>query len=172
MSKGIDISIDALIADFTDNLWDGYNTSFYGRVFRNERFEDFSVKISPEIWTSKDNYIEVLKGKSFDAQCFFDVQPDDPIEGSNVHTSIVWGCFMVDLAKVYPDLSRTEATETAHRDAERLISNSQFENEGLVRGYTGFTSYDWGRDRDNQPLVDMSPHYLFRFNLKVTYTNC
>jgi len=161
MSKGIDISIDALAADFTAYLWTSNVRSFYGRVFRNER----NGKISPEIWVTPNKYIEVLKDSSKDAQCFFDVQPSIPMI-ADICTADVWLCFMVNLQKLYPTLTRQDATEQVTRDVLDLILQSQFEVKGLVTGITGFSSYDW-----ESVLSDMAPHYLFRFNLQTIYTN-
>jgi hypothetical protein len=167
MSKGIDIPIDELFSLFNANLWVGKQTAFNGRAFRNERFEN--GKISPEIWISPNDYIEVLKDNTKDAQCFFDVQPDIDIT-KDVHRAKVWLCVMVNLAAVYPSMTRTEATEQVHSDVKRLVLNSQFEIDGLMTGFAGFETYDWGQN-DAQNLVNMSPHYLFRYNLIVTYTN-
>jgi len=169
MSKGIDVHIDALVTEFNSNLWIGKVNSFFGRVFRNERFEGFQSTISPEIWTSTTEYIEVLKNDRKDAQCFFDVQPIDSVEGGNVHNSTVWICFLVNLQKLYPSLTRTEATEEAHREAQQIIVNSPFEITGLLRGFEGFTGYDWGKDK--QFHADKSPHYLFRFDTTLEYVN-
>lgn len=170
MSKGIDKHIDQLLVDFNSYLWEGKTRSFYGRVFRNERIADFGTRIAPEVWVTPNTYIEVLKSKKYDAQCFFDVQPNETINIDN-HTADVWLCFMVNLAVLYPTLTRTEATEKVHTDVEVLLLNSNFIVEGLVRGFQGFTGYDWGEDRTTQSKVDMSPHYLFRFNLKINYQN-
>lgn len=169
MSKGIDIAIDKLVQNFNDNLWVGKNNSFYGRVFRNERFENFSSKIAPEIWKNGKDYVEVLKNDNFDGQCFFDVQPNIAING-NVYTAEVWLCFMLNLQSVYPAIPRTEATEEAHRDTSDIIVYTEFEMNGLVTGFQGFTGYDWG-DNADQARSDMSPNYLFRYNLNLTYVN-
>ena len=171
MSKGIDIQIDKLVTLFTAKLWKGKNNQFYGRVFRNERFEDFQSKVSPEVYISeKEPAREVLKDHRFDGQCFFDVQPTDTML-ADTHESVIWICFMVNLEKVYPELTRTEATETAHRDAERLIFDSNFSLTELVRGFTGFTGYDWNTEA-SQAKADMHPHYCFKFVTKLIYINC
>lgn len=166
MSKGIDISINQLLTDFQTYLWPDKVRSYYGRVFRNERFE--VGKISPEIWITPDNYIEVLKDYSKDAQCFFDVQPNETVY-VNIHGYDVWLCFMVNLKAIYPNLTRTEATERVQTDVEQLLINSNFTITGMVRGFEGFKGYDFGENP--QYKADMSPHYLFRFNLKSTYIN-
>jgi len=166
MSKGIDISIDQLLSDFNTYLWTGKVRSFYGRVFRNERFE--IGKISPEVWITPDSYIEVLKDYSKDAQCFFDVQPNETVN-TYIHSSDIWLCFMVNLKAIYPLLTRIEATERIQTDVEQLLINSNFTIVGMVRGFEGFKGYDFGENP--QSKADMSPHYLFRFNLKSTYIN-
>lgn len=172
MSKGIDIPIDRLVSEFNSDLWTGFNNEFYGRVFRNERFADFGSKVSPEIWISKDEPArELLKNDRVDSQCFFDVQPTDSIVGSDVHSSNVRIVFMLNLEIVYPDLSRQEATEEAHRAAERIIVNTPFESTRLVRGFQAMTDYDWGSDA-SQAKADMSPHYCFRFDTDLEFVNC
>lgn len=171
MSKGIDIPIGTLVTNLTSQLWTTKNCQFYGRVFRNERFEDFNTKISPEVYISANQpAIEVLKNDRYDAQCFFDVQPVDEVSG-DIHTATVWICFMLNLLTVYPTLTRTEATEQAHRDAENIIFNSEFEITGLVRGFHGFTGYDWGEEA-SQAKADIYPNYLFRIDTKLNYINC
>lgn len=166
MSIGIDIHIDALVGDFNSLLWPTVsNRSFYGRVFRNERNDS----ISPEIWTTPHNYIEVLKDYKYNAQCFFDRQPDISVN-SNVQQATVWVCFMVNLQAIYPNLTRTEATEQVHFDVKEILETRPFQIQNLVTGFTGFESYDWGND--GQARADMSPHYLFRFTTLIDYTNC
>jgi len=170
MSKGIDIPIDSLVTEFNSALWVGKDNQFYGRVFRNERFEAFGTTISPEIWLSANKpAIELLKNDNFDAQCFFDVQPTDTINGGDIHNSVIWICFMVDLVALYPLLTRQEATEQVQRDVLDIITTSEFIVTGLVRGFEGFTSYDWGRD--TQPHADIHPHYCFRFETTLEYVN-
>lgn len=166
MSKGIDIHIDALVNDFNNLLWTSLTKrSFYGRVFRNERNDS----ISPEIWITPHNYIEVLKDYKFDAQCFFDRQPNIDIN-SNVQQATVWICFMVNLQAIYPTLTRTEATEQVHWDVKGIVEHRPFIVQNLVTGFSGFDSYDWGED--GQYKADMSPHYLFRFETFIDYANC
>jgi hypothetical protein len=113
----------------------------------------------------------VLKNTNYDTQCFFDVQPTEGETIGDVHSVEVWICFMLDLSAVYPSLTRQEATEQAHRDTEELIIDSEFENPSLVRGFTGFTGYDWG-DNADQAKADMHPHYCFRFSTNLNYINC
>ena len=110
-----------------------------------------------------------MKDYNKDAQCFFDRQPDIPFE-SGTQNAVVWICFMLDLSKVYPTLTRTEATEQAHFDTHKLIENSPFEITGLITGITGFSDYDW---KDSpQARADMSPNYLFRYTTEIEYVNC
>jgi len=167
MSRGIDRPIDALVSVFTSHLWDGKTNAFYGRVFRNERGDN--NLISPEIWQTDGNYIEVLKDYSKDGQCFFDVQPNIPI-AAGVGSATIWICFMLNLDTVYPALTRTEATEQAHYDTKRLIESSQFDINELITGITGFAAYDFGEIP--QAKADMSPHYLFRYTTTIDYVNC
>lgn len=165
MSKGIDIPIDNLVTTFNSDLWQGKTNAFYGRVFRNER----NNLISPEIWITPNDYIEVLKDDSKDGQCFFDVQPNITMSG-DIKNATVWICFMLNLATVYPTLTRTEATQQAHLDTMNLILGSEFLITELVTGITGFTDYDFGDVP--QAKVDMSPHYLFKFITNIYYTKC
>jgi len=168
MSKGIDIPIDALLAYFNTYLWVGKVNSFYGRVFRN--IKNDQSKICPEILlTGTNTYIDVLKDSSKDAQCFFDAQPQSP-NAKDIFTSDVWLCFMVNLSKLYPLLSRSEAQDQVQRDVIDLLMSGQFEITGFS-GYEGFTGYDWGEDQTIQAKADMSPHYLFKYTLQATYIN-
>ncbi|HEY5590684.1 MAG TPA: hypothetical protein VIK55_06660 [Paludibacter sp.] len=167
MSKGIDIPIDALLADLNTYLWTANIRSFYGRVFRNVKAD--SSKVCPEIWTVGNKYIDVLKDSSKDAQCFFDVQPS-PANSKDIFTSDVWLCLMLNLTNLYPSLSRMEATDQVQRDVMDLLMSSQFEITGMT-GAEGFTGYDWGEDTNVQVKADMSPHYLLKYTLQVTYIN-
>lgn len=168
MSKGIDIPIDALLADFTTYLWTDKVRSFYGHAFRNVK--EGQSKVCPEIHLAgTDKYIDVLKDSSKDAQCFFDVQPG-PGNSKDIFTADVWLCFMVNLSKLYPSLSRAEATDQVQRDVIDLLMSSQFEITGLT-GAEGFAAYDWGNDESYQVKADMSPNYLFKYILQNTYIN-
>jgi len=171
MSEGIDIPIDSLVSAFESELWTNSETSYYGRVFRNERMNEGIIQVSPEIWQSANHYIEVLKNVEYDAQCFFDVQPTIQLQADN-HKAVVWICFMVNLGKVYSAYTRTEATELVHFDTRRIIELSQFDITELVTGFEGFRDYDWSRE--NQGIVDMSPHYLFKYVTEIDYeiTKC
>lgn len=171
MSKGIDREIDNLVSAFNSYLWSDYSdyTSFYGRVFRNQRGE--GSNIVPEIHNglNRNDYTEVLKNYNKYGQCFFDVQPTIPIS-SNIGTATVWICFMLDLQKIYPTLTRTEATQQAHDDTMEIIEDSPFEITELVTGFDGFTGYEW--DESGFAKADMSPHYLFRFTTQIEFINC
>ena len=169
MSKGIDIPIDRVVQHFKDNLWAHVNTSFYGRVYRNERFDSFQVKISPEVQDcNTKEYKEVLKDDKFDAQCFFDVDPNQTVSNHNYDATIMI-CFMVNLEKIYPTLSRNEATEQAHLDVEKQFKFFAIEIVKLITGFEGFKNYDFGKDR--QPSLDMAPYYMFRFDAELNYSN-
>ena len=178
MSKGVDIDIDRLRAVYQTDLWASLATAkkgYYGRVFRNERFADFGVSVSPEVHNGvgKTGYQEALKDTKLYAQCFFDRQPDIEIEGT-IATATVWNPFMVNLQEIYPLLSREEATEQVHEDVRSIIQTMGFEITGMVTGFNAVSSYDWANERMNQPRVDMSPHYVFRYDLKIEYSinNC
>ena len=169
MSKGIDIPIDNLVAEFNSNLWTAFNTDFVGRIFHNVRFNP--SRISPEKWLSGDRYKEVLKNTTIDGQCFFDVRPRE--DGHPVSNADVRICFMSNLAIVYPLLTRNEATEQAHIDALNIIKPSRFKVTNLIRGFEGFEEYDWGKGV-SQAQSDMHPHYLFRYDTELSYQiiNC
>lgn len=172
MNKGIDIPIGKQLIEFEEALWISKNRQFYGRVFRNERF----WKISPEVWISeKEPAREVLKDFKLDAQCFFDVQPDDDIESGMWHEADVWIVFMVNLEIIYPALSRQAATEQVQRDVEILLTFGPFKSDALVRGFKSVEDYDWGDEGSaDQARADMHPNYCFRIETKLKYqnTNC
>lgn len=159
----IDVSIDRLKAKFTSDLWNTKSPTFFGRVFRNERNGD----VIPERYISDNEYQDVLLRDYISALGFFDVQPNEKYEGYFV--SDVWICFSVNLTKLYPSLSRTEATETVHNDVLKLINRiGGWKVTGLVRGLPAFSDYSRVKDSDN-----LHPNYLFRFNTQVKYPiNC
>lgn len=160
--KAIDQAIKSILTDFNAYLWTGSNKAYYGRVFRNQRENGF---LSPEIWKGGNNYLEVLKDTTKDAQLFFDVQPDVKNQ-ADINTADVWLCCMVNLQTLYPTLSRNEATEAAQKAVKDLLLCSEFTVNGMITGFEGFKSYDW-----DASLSDMSPNYLFRFNLSIVYIN-
>jgi hypothetical protein len=75
--------------------------------------------------------------------------------------------FMVNLLTLYSTLTRTEAIEQIMLDVKEQIMQSQFEVIQMVSGYEAFNDYGWGEDS----LSDLQNHHLFRFDLKLTYSN-
>lgn len=165
---GVDKNIDQAVSDLKSSLWIGNETAFYGRCFRNEKRGQIGTVIKPEVYTSSTDYVEVLTDDTKAGQCFFDVQPTNGSDENGVYSADTWICFMVNLSKVYPSLTRTEGTEQAHTDAEEILSQ-HFNITGLVRGFEGFKGYDFGGE--HQAHVDMHPYYLFRFNTNIKYNN-
>jgi hypothetical protein len=165
MSKGIDIPIDELIADFTARLWTMKTCQFYGRVFRNEHKEGFTVKIQPLYYVGSEA-VDPLKDDRKDAQCFVDVMPTRKMFADVIEAE----CrvlFMVNLLTLYPLLTRTEAIEQIMKDVKDRIMSSQFTTIQMVSGYEAFNDYQWSEDA----LSDLQNHHLFRFDLKLTYIN-
>ena len=168
MIIALDKQINDLIALFTARLWTSNVRQFYGRIFRNEVNYGYTVKVQPLYYSNQINAeaIEVLKNDLVDAQCFFDVLPNSKNINGLIEQDIrlMW---MVDLLKLYPALSRNEATETFYNDVEEWISNTNFELIGSVQGAQGFKDYQWSEDA----LSDLQNNYLFRFDLKLFYIN-
>jgi hypothetical protein len=165
MSKGIDIPIDELITSFTAKLWTSKTCQFYGRVFRNEFKDGFSVKIQPVFYIGSEG-IDPLKDDRKDAQCFVDVMPTRKMFADVIEAE----CrvlFMVNLLTLYSTLTRTEAIEQIMLDVKEQIMQSQFEVIQMVSGYEAFNDYQWREDA----LSDLQNHHLFRFDLKLTYSN-
>ena len=163
MSIGIDFHINRLIVVFNSKLWVGKNKYFVGRVFRI--IKDSKVIPSKSI-DGTNEYQVALKNDNYDAECFFDVMPQETII-SGVHHADINLCFMVNLASLYPTLNRLDATENVHVDIERLLRRSNIEFTELTRGITSFDNYDMS----GFIISDMSPHYLFRCTIKINYTN-
>ena len=168
MINALDKQINDIVTLFTANLWPSNVRQFYGRIFRNEVNYGFSVKVQPLYYSDQVNAeaIDVLKNDLVDAQCFFDVLPNAINRGGIIEQDVrlMW---MVDLSKLYPTLSRNEATETFYNDVEEWIYNTNFELNGYVQGATGFKDYQWSEDA----LCDLQNNYLFRFDLKLFYVN-
>lgn len=161
---GIDEPIERLRLMFESSLWISNNNSFYGRCFRNLR----DGKLFPEISENK-NYLEVLLNDKKDSTVFFDVQPERSVIGDSDINSNVDIYFSINLKKIYPLLTRNEATETAYKDVVKLISASSFDFQGLE---TGFSSFDtWGYD--DASIDNMYPYHLFKINTTVIHNlNC
>lgn len=167
MSKGIDILIDSILSDFTSRLWISNARLFYGRIFRNEVLTENGLRIVPEVSTNGRNYTETLKDNTIDAQCFFDVLPDAEMIGM-MEKNTVRCLFMVDLSKLHPELSRTEATQTVKKEVLNILTCNFDEVDSLVSGRTAFSDYYF----QGVDLADMSPHYLFRYDCISYNTNC
>lgn len=165
MSKGIDIPIARLNTFFAANLWvSPLIYTQYGRIYRNEREDG----IHPEAFnaTTKD-YEDVLQNDELNALSFFDVQPDEDLNGSRF-VADVWIAFAVNLEKLYPLVTTERATEYAHQDALIQIKKSNFKVTGLVRGFSAFSDYILAR-----PEGSMNELYYFRYNTEIKYDiNC
>ena len=167
MSKGIDIVIDDTLVDINARLWITNVNSFYGRIFRNDILTERGLKIVPEISLDGKSYKEVLKDNRFDAQCFFDVLPSGDMIGT-MEKNTVRAMFMVNLIKLYPALTRTEASQSAKEEVFDLLSCNFDSVTGFISGRTAFFDYEFkGMD-----ISDMSPHYLFRFDCISWNVNC
>lgn len=162
MSKGIDIPIDALIADFTAELWTLNTCQFYGRVYRNE----FNGVIQPLYYLGTEA-VEVLKDDRKDAQCFVDVMPVRKMTADIIEAECRI-CFMVNLDELYPAVGRSEAIESAMGEVKNLLMSSQFEFIQMVSGPDAFADYKWSEDQ----ISDLQHYHLFRFDLKINYINC
>jgi hypothetical protein len=162
------MNIDTIIADtlidLNARLWVINTRLFSGRIFRNNVNEN---GIIPTVTTSDDKYIEVLKDKKYDAQCFFDVLPEGQMIGA-MEKNTVRAMFMVNLTKLYPTSTRTEATELAKKEAFNLLScNFDLVSSG-ISGRTAFDDYYF----EGKDIADMSPHFLFRYDCISFNTNC
>lgn len=159
MNKGIDILIDALIADFTSYLWTGNVNQFYGRIFRNE----LNGKIYPLYYLGSEG-IDVLKDDRKDSQCFVEVMPTRKMFADIIEAECrVY--FMVNLSMIYPLLSRTDSIEEVMRDVKDIIFNSEFNFVQLVSGVEAF------KDFPDDAISDLSGQHLFRYDVRCNYIN-
>lgn len=165
MSKGIDIPIDALITDFTNSLWIGNICQFYGRVYRNEVKDGYRTQIQPIYYINHDG-IDVLKDDRKDAQCFVDVMPIRKFTGDVIEAE-VRVLFMVNMAALYPLLSRSDAIEQVMADVKNELLASEFEITQMVSSYEAFSDYKWEEQSD----ADTKDDHVFRFDLKLIYIN-
>jgi hypothetical protein len=173
MSKGIDIPIDAMITDFTANLWTGYSTEYYGRIFLNEKTDkQGNTVIVPEAYVSSSGkYKEVLYNSKLAALVFCDVTSENPINNVMVEARVRI-CFAVNLATLYPAIGE-RATEYAHSDAFKRIQLARgfvFGEGELIRGAKAFDGYGFV----DQKKMDMQPRYLFGVDCVFEYEliNC
>lgn len=167
MSTGIDIPIDDLIGSFTSELWTDKKRQFYGRVFRSEMPKDSGIKIRPIYYSAAGSEgVDVLKDDRVDAQCFVDVMPVRKMN-ADITDAECRVLFMVNLASLYPALSRPDAIEQVTKDVKDVIMSSQFGTVQLVSGYEAFADYGWSEDA----LSDLAGQHLFRFDLNFTYIN-
>lgn len=167
MSYSIDTIINQVLTTFTNRLWTGKNNAFYGRIFRTEERDGYTSKIYPLVAIDRNQHIEVLKDNTKDAICFFDVQPTSELFGT-LYKHRIWVMFMVDLEKIYPELTRNEATEKAKHEATRILRVRFDEVTNVVSGYPAFAEYNW----QEAGRADMAPHYLFRVECIMYNTNC
>jgi hypothetical protein len=161
---GIDVPIEDLRLLFEDKLWIGKNNVFHGRCFRNKRAEN----LIPEVSIGGD-YKEVLLQDNNDSTVFFDASPTRDVIGATDIDADVSIYFSINLQKLYPGLSRNDATETAYKDVIKYINASAFDFQSLN---TGFESFDtWGYE--DAEFDNMYPYHLFRIDTTVIYNlNC
>ena len=154
--KGIDIPIESLRSFYETNLWNGNNTTFYGRIFRIKKGND----IIPMDYKGGIDYRDTLLDDKKDAICFFDVLPDE-----DLYNPTVWIQYAVNLKKLYPSVTE-RATEYAHEDAINAtrLGSPGTKITGIVRGLPAFEPYAMVKDRD-----DYQPYYLFRLNCTIKY---
>lgn len=164
MSKGIDIPIARANTILTANLWTDNTYTQYGRIYRNEREDG----IHPQAFNATTNdYILTLQNDALNALSFFDVQPDEDLNGSSF-VADVWIAFAVDLEALYPLVTTERATEHAHQAAFIQIKKSGIKVNGLVRGFAAFSDYVLAKPEDS-----MNEKYYFRFNTTIKYSiNC
>lgn len=156
--KGIDIPIAKQMTQFENKLWTDKEFSIVGRIQRDEVFNRRPIPMM--LIPGTKEYRDVLLDSNFDARCFFDVLSN---RGNNRAT--VWICFIVNLEKLYPNVSE-RATEYAHADVKNLLLQGPFTPTGLITDLAAFREYDLIESSDN-----LQPFYLFRFTTDIIYQN-
>lgn len=166
MSKGIDIAIDQLTDSLTANLWTDRRTNFMGRIHPTRGMDGESVKLKPLFYVD-NRPVDALMDDRYDAQSFVHVMPGRKMVADVVEAE----CrvlFAVNLDALYPEItSRNEQIETAMEEVRNELTLSQFDITGMTSGYDAYADYGWERDAQS----DMQPNHLFRFDLKIVYTN-
>lgn len=156
--KGVDVPIQLLQTILDSELWPTATVEVYGRVFEFEQ----SDQMKAVVYTSGNDYLEVLQDDNKDATVFFHLMSDVTIE-SGQHSCQVGIVFSVNLEKLYP-LGGGYRTEYVEADALKIIENSPFIAESIVKGSEAFQPFTVESER-----VSMYPFYAFRVVTRVSY---
>lgn len=157
--KGIDKIInDIQLLLFNNVTWADYES--YHRAYKNERAEDQMY----EVFTSGNEYKEVLIDDTFDATSFFIVSDTATFdERWNTTVSVI---FQLNLKKLYPLIAH-RADEEAHNEVSVIIEGTPgFTMSGLTKGIRGvYSDIGYGANI----FEDMQPLHVFKLDINVNY---
>lgn len=160
--KGIDFTIQKLQTHLFDKLNWG-DIDVYGRVYKNPS-EQKGLKL--EAYIGNDEYRDVFTNDAKNANIFF-VEDDvhTSKEGIRFVTKVKI-VFMVNLKKIYPDITYRADSE-AEMDAIKVIrNNSKFSFEKMEKGIKESIGEYY---TEGIKLNDMQPYHIFSITGEITY---
>ena len=161
---GVDKVIDYIQKNvygyLTDIGWTNYES--YHRVYLNETNEGRTA----EVYTSNNEYSEVLFNDNFTATSFF-IVADTTLINQYTFEADIGLVFQVKINEIYDTDQRED--EWVRDDVWQAIkSNAQIrEHTNMV---TGLSNVYAEIDRTQITWTDMHPCHVFRYNFKVRYT--
>jgi hypothetical protein len=171
---GIDTVISNIKQSFEDSLWKNLNTTYYGKVFRNEvALGSGSSKIVAEIFDeTTGDYKDVMFDDTKDALCFFDTGElitglalgQQPLRNLRI-------VFVVNLEAVNGNFERdTESAYLSVLSVLRTQHNLGFEVESIQTGEAAYS----GLNTDRLKQYNIQPYHTFAIvgKAKIFYNNC
>lgn len=176
ISKTNPVGIDNTIKWIQEHLWENISwnkgafsdTDYecYHRAYRNETN-------SSEIWevfTSVNDYKEVLYDDTFLATSFFVVSNNVNVSLSGKETTDISIVFQLDLNKLYPTISH-RADEEAHREVMNILLDNPIgaKISRLTKGIKNvYTELGYGANK----FDDLQPFHVFRIDFVGVKASC
>lgn len=156
---GIDDVIDYIQNLLYANLsWTNYES--YARAYKNETNENLMY----EVFTSDNDYKEVLIDDRFNATSFFITE--DVSTYSERYNTTVSVIFQLNLKDLYPSILH-RPDEEAHNDVLLILQdNPKFDIENITKGIRNvYSEIGYGANK----FDDLNPYHVFKIDLNVYY---
>lgn len=166
---GTDLVVAKVRNRFASELLpDVTNKIFYATAYRN--MNRSKSGIIAEVYTSANEYEEVLFDDSYDVMSFFDVGENiEVVQNEAITTREINALFAMNLTNCYPDITY-RAEELAHKDVIDAL-NKELGNVSVNSILSGVNAY---RDlyTDKLKSYNMHPWHTFsvNFTARIDYT--
>lgn len=165
--KGIDHFIQKIQSDLFKKLgWE--NLEMYGRVYKNP---SKAKGITLEAYQGKKEYKDVFTNDKKAASVFFIDENEHKTTNGIYYNAEVKIVFMVNLAKLYPDVSNRADTDAQVHCAKLVGQHKIFTVTGIEKGIETIFK---GINTDGIKLTDLQPYHVFAIvgNLKYQLNYC